>query len=423
MSFKKIFISSVLSVSVVLGSTAVSLAQDLVHTVQPGDTFWKLSQKYSVGISELMSVNNADQDTILYVGQKLVVPTGISEQKVHTVQPGDTYWIISQKYGVDVQTLLGANNATEQTVLYVGDKVIIPASKQTQEEAVYTVQAGDTYWIISQKYNVDMVKLMEYNGADENTVLYIGQKIRIPQSQSTSTPEPKEPSDPAGPSGREPYITYKSYTVEKGDNFWNISLKFGIPMTELLKVNNMNESTVLNVGDVLRIPVHHVPVQSTPGEKFGEYLDWWTAAQYVIPCGTVFEVVDFYTGKSFMAKRTTGANHADVETLTSNDTAIMKEIWGGSLSWQRRPVIIKYNGRKLAASASSMPHAGNDNAPGGVYTSWRSGDYGAGYNFDWVKNNDMNGVFDIHFPNSTRHSDGQVDEKHQENIKIAAGIN
>ena len=99
----------------------------------------------------------------------------------------------------------------------------------------------------------------------------------------------------------------------------------------------------------------------------------------------------------------------------------MKEIWGGEFSWVRRPVIIKYNGRKLAASMSSMPHAGNDAAPGGINTSWRSGNYGAGYNLDWVKNNGIDGVLDIHFLNSTRHSDGQVDQKHQDNVKISAG--
>jgi len=48
--------------------------------------------------------------------------------------------------------------------------------------------------------------------------------------------------------------------------------------------------------------------------------------------GSTFEVVDFYTGKSFFVKRTGGSNHADCETLTVKDTNIMKEIWGG-FSW------------------------------------------------------------------------------------------
>lgn len=267
----------------------------------------------------------------------------------------------------------------------------------------YTVQKGDTYWIISQKLNVPIASLMAANNATQSTVIYIGQRIKIP----TST---------------EPYITYKYYTVQKGDILWNIAIKFGIPLSELLKANNLSTSSWANIGDVLKIPVHNVPIKNTPRPQYGEALDWWTEAQYVIPIGANFEVQDFTTGKSFFARRTTGANHADCETLTAADTNKMKGIWGGSFSWIKRPVLIKYNGRKIAASMSGMPHAGNDSGAGGVWTSWRSGSYGAGTNFDWIKNNGMNGHFDIHFLNSTKHADGELDANHQANIKISAGL-
>jgi LysM repeat protein len=360
MKFKKLLISGIISASITISAAGASFAQPITYTVQPGDTFWKISEKFHVSIHELMAVNNANQYTVIYIGQKLIIPSGSAQEKIYSVQKGDTFWIISQKYNVDIHALMSANNA------------------------------------------------------NQNTILYIGQKIKIPSSGGSNTP--------TAPGSSGPYITYKNYTVKSGDYFWAIALKFGITLQELLKANNMTESTVLKAGDVLKIPVHNVPVKQTPGEKYGEYLDWWTEAQYVIPVGSVFEVVDFYTGKSFMAKRTTGANHADVETLTLSDTNKMKEIWGGAFSWVRRPVIIKFNGRKIAASAASMPHGGNDGAAGGVYTSWRSGGYGAGYNLDWVKGNGIDGVFDIHFANSTRHSNGTVDEEHQKNIRISAGI-
>lgn len=301
--------------------------------------------------------------------------------------------------------LLQANNADSNSWLNIGDKVIIPADVQTSQSATYTIRSGDTFYLISRKYSVDLAELMRLNNATESTILYIGQKIQIPQPASTK-----------------PVITYTGYTVKAGDTLWSISDKFGIPMTELLSANNMTESTWLNIGDVIKIPVHNIPVKPTPGEQYGEYLDWWSEAQYVVPTQSIFEVIDFRTGKSFRAKRTTGTKHADVETLTLKDTQVMKEIWGGALSWDRRPVIIKINGRKIAASASSLPHAGNDSAAGGSYATWRSGDYPAGYNLDWIKGNGIDGVFDIHFANSTRHSDGLSDPGHQENVKIAAGL-
>lgn len=139
---------------------------------------------------------------------------------------------------------------------------------------------------------MDIKELIAYNGANENTVLYIGQEVKIPQSGTSST-TPAETS-----TGTKPYVTYTQYTVQKGDILWDIAIKFGLPFSELLNVNNMTESSAVNIGDVIKIPVHHVPLKETPGTKYGEYLDWWTEAQYVVPVGSEFEVVDFYTGKS-----------------------------------------------------------------------------------------------------------------------------
>jgi len=330
----------------------------------------------------------------------------------YKVQSGDTFWLIAQKYGISTATLMKANNATSATILYPGNILTVPLPDQT---ATYTVVSGDTYWTISQKFGVSFAKLLQVNNATDKSWLNIGDKVIIPQASGASTTS-------APTSTSKPYITYKDYTVKAGDTVWSIANNYNIPMTDFMSANNFTASTWLTIGQVVKIPVHNIPIKPTPGDQYGEYLDWWTEAQYVVPMNSVFEVVDFYTGKSFFAKRTTGSNHADCETLTPQDTKKMKDIWGGTLSWERRPVIIKINGRKIAASCASMPHAGNDAAPGGSYTTWRSGDYGPGDNLDWVKGNGIDGVFDIHFLNSTRHVDGQIDPEHQANIKIAAGI-
>ncbi|RKD30085.1 LysM peptidoglycan-binding domain-containing protein [Thermohalobacter berrensis] len=337
----------------------------------------------------------------------------------YEVKSGDTFWKISQRYGVSLDKLMESNNATENTILYVGQKLTIP---DNNDYFYYEVKSGDTPYLISEKFGISLENLLSLNNLNQYSIIYPGDKLKIPASNKStanitnSTPSTFIPEQPRT------YITYKEHTVQPGDNFWTLSLKYGVPVKELLKVNNADTNTRLYVGDTVTIPVHNVPEMERAGEKYGEYLDWWNGAQYVIPIGATIKVIDFYTGKSFMAKRTTGASHADVEALTKEDTEKLKDIWGGNFSWVRRPVIVEYNGRKIAASASGMPHAGNDSDRGGYYTSWRSGDYGPGINLDYVKNNGMNGHFDIHFLNSQRHKDGKVDEKHQENVKIAAGI-
>ncbi|MFA7216240.1 MAG: LysM domain-containing protein, partial [Bacillota bacterium] len=96
---------------------------------------------------------------------------------VHIVSPGDTYWKISQWYGVDLTVLLDANGANGSSILYAGHSVTIPG-----KGSEYIVKAGDTYWKISQKMNVDMNELLTLNGANIGSVLYKGQSIKLPSS-------------------------------------------------------------------------------------------------------------------------------------------------------------------------------------------------------------------------------------------------
>lgn len=155
--------------------------------------------------------------------------------------------------------------------------------------------------------------------------------------------------------------------------------------------------------------------------KYGEILNW-DQAKELIPRGSDFKVIDFYTGESFMLRRSVGTNHADVETLTSEDTKRVKKVWGGDFSWDRRPVIVETKGRRIAASLAAMPHAGDENEPGGKTVNWRSLNYSRGTNLDYVKGNNMDGVMDLHFEGSKGHGNPVENVDHQNAVKIAAGL-
>ncbi|MBQ6937188.1 MAG: LysM peptidoglycan-binding domain-containing protein, partial [Clostridia bacterium] len=376
----------IISAVTALGMLSSSAFASVSYTVQKGDSYWLISQKFNTSLSSVLSANNATSNTSLNTGQKITVPSN-----TYTVQKGDTYYLIAKKCGVTLSSLLSANNATQSSVLNIGDKIKIPDSSAY---ITHTVQKGETYWTISQKYGVSLSSLLSYNGATNNSALNIGDKVKIPKSGSSSS---------SGSSS--PYVTYKTYSVQSGDTLWNIAIKHGIPYSELLETNSLTQSSKIYTGMKLTIPVHHIPIKYAPA-GYGELLDWFSEAQYVIPINTNFTIVDLATGKSFNARRTVGSGHADCEPLTASDTEIMKSIWGGSFNWNKRSVLVKYNGRTIAASAAGMLHAGNEGAPGGEWTSWRSDDYGAGINYDYVKGNNAHGHFDLHFYKSIGHSSG-----------------
>lgn len=194
-------------------------------------------------------------------------------------------------------------------------------------------------------------------------------------------------------------VSYISHTVQSGETMWAISVKYGIPMLELLKLNDLSLSSTLSLGQKLKIPVYQVPVKPTLGPQFGELLDWWTEARYVFPIGSEALITDVVTGRTFRVRHTMGGNHADSEPMTVTDAQMMKGIWGGAYAWTPRAIIVNVKGRRLAAAMHSYPHDG-----------------------DSIADNDYNGHFCIHFLNSTRHMDGLVQASMQTKVKVAAGV-
>lgn len=301
--------------------------------------------------------------------------------------------------------------------------ILTICASTTSYAAPYTIKAGDSFWKISNQFNVSLESLLKSNNANENTLIYPGQVIEIPSSGQAL----KTTITSRGNISRE---TSKSivHIVDSGDNLWILSNEYDVSIEEILKANSdIDEDSVLQIGQKINIPLSKnsaetiEDINKTVEGKYGEYLNWFDDVnKNILPIGTVFKVTDFDTGKSFTMKRTIGSYHADCEALTLEDTEIIKDIWEG-FNWTRRPVIVQTGDRLIAASMTAMPHAGVDSEDGGKYVKWRSDGYGAGTNYDYVKGNGMDGHIDIHFAGSKRHKDGKVDEKHQECIKIAAG--
>jgi LysM repeat protein len=119
-----------------------------VHVVRRGDTLAKIALRYGVSVTALSRANNLRNSNLIYVGQRLLIPTKGSvaatnnakpaantaaSGSVHVVRRGDTLAKISQRYGVSLAALRKANNIRNVNRIYVGQRLQIPgrATKQT----------------------------------------------------------------------------------------------------------------------------------------------------------------------------------------------------------------------------------------------------------------------------------------------------
>lgn len=190
--------------------------------------------------------------------------------------------------------------------------------------------------------------------------------------------------------------------------------KYGIKVDGIAGPQTFSLITRLK-GDYTELPSRG----GDPREEVDYAMPWFEGVNTFFDRGTEATVYDIDSGLSFRIKRTYGTNHADCETLTLQDTNIMRTIYGGNWSWQRRAVIVTVNGRKIAASMAGMPHAGVESKPANITVTGRSEGYGTGINLDAVKGNQMSGHFDIHFLGSRTHGTNRVDPDHKSMVRKA----
>ena len=365
----------------------------------------------------------------------LMVFQPVDGKIIYQVLPGDSLWIISQLFGTTISSLKQLNGLTGD-MIYVGQRLIVreaaavDLSLPAYTTSGATIRSGPGFnagivgylgtsvpVTITGKIN-EWYKVNTPKGSGYIYYTVIGIKQELSYNQQPGTWFDSEIAvDTSGNT-----VTYANYTVVKGDYIWILSHRFGIPDYELASANNITTNTVIYVGQQLKIPVHNIAIKKTPGTQYGEILDWYTEAQYVFSTGKTGKLIDPITGKSFNVKRTMGAGHSDTESLTDEDSKIMKEIFGGVWTWTRKALILEADGRRLAVSISGMPHAGVDGVAYLQTVANRSDNYGTGPNLDTISGNGMDGHFDLYFLNSRRHIDNKIDAPHQYNIMTAGGL-
>jgi len=133
---------------------------------------------------------------------------------------------------------------------------------------------------------------------------------------------------------------------------------------------------------------------SQPIPRPGNEWAGWPASE-----ASFFRIYDINSGRCFRAFRGSGGEHMDVVPASWRDTEIFSSIVG-SWSWDRRPIIVMYNGNLWAASMHSMPHG--------------EGVRAVGFN-----RNGHPGHFCIHFLNSRGHGSRAINAEHQAAVLTA----
>jgi lipoprotein YgeR len=104
-------------------------AEELVHVVQKGETFYAISRKYGVPADAIMSFNGIDDPDRLKLGQKIRIPD------VYHVEKGDTLYGIARKFGISFDDLLDANDLDKNAQIKAGSALYIPSPAKSPATA------------------------------------------------------------------------------------------------------------------------------------------------------------------------------------------------------------------------------------------------------------------------------------------------
>nr|WP_240343233.1 LysM peptidoglycan-binding domain-containing protein [Paenibacillus sp. ALJ109b] len=107
------------------------------------------------------------------------------------------------------------------------------------------VKKGDTLYLLSQKYNVALDKIIAANPQISNPdKLEIGMKVKIPAEPVTPKPEG----------------VLHSHKVQQGDSLWKLSQAWGVPLKDMINANpQLKNPNALLVGETVYIPSANAP--------------------------------------------------------------------------------------------------------------------------------------------------------------------
>ena len=193
-----------------------------LHTVLRGQSLYSIASMYNVSVDDIVRMNPGSEKQIR-TGETLRIPqqTTTSDGRVnrlhyHTIQPGETLYRISQMYKVSDAVICRANPGLSAANFRAGQVIVIPLTEQAatapeekpagqavDEEPdspcreMHKVKRKETVFSISREYGISEKELLDANPDVKNGKLKRGMFLCIPHKRKPTSVGKKKQSVPA----------------------------------------------------------------------------------------------------------------------------------------------------------------------------------------------------------------------------------
>lgn len=208
-------------------NTSVAFDSKFDYVVLPGETLYGISKRNGLTVDELTKANVSVLNGMLKSGQKITIPTrkGVTasnvtnassavvsgSSKYHLVEPKETKFGLSKKYGVTIEQLESLNPQIVNG-LQIGQKIAVPTS---------------------------------YKGVDE-----VAPKEIVENKTSIKVEESKVEVKPAKVNLNQDYVNYE---VQPKETLFGLSKKAGMTVSEFTELNP-KLATAVQIGMIVKMP-------------------------------------------------------------------------------------------------------------------------------------------------------------------------
>ncbi len=202
-----------------------------------------LARKGNVSLGDFLNINNIEIDHKIVVGMPYYFKKKKAKAKVyyHIVRQGETLWSISQKYGVQLKKLLMKNRLTEVTGLKEGRVLWVRHIRPDNIPIAYEEINNPDPIEIPIKTQIDQLDIQQ------NKPPIIEQiEVDSVAEEVNKVLEHPESIDSIG---------YRElmHIVKRGDTYYNIANRYNVKVLELVEWNGLTLADKLSIDQPLKV--------------------------------------------------------------------------------------------------------------------------------------------------------------------------
>ncbi|MFO8060644.1 MAG: LysM peptidoglycan-binding domain-containing protein [Bacillota bacterium] len=233
------------------------------YTIAPGDTCSRLARRFNTTVAAMVSANPFVDLDDLDEGQIICIPrqpfySACPEGNYYTIQSGDNFSDVAQKFNVSLDDMLEANPLADPEDLRPGQVICVPVAIPPaicpEGSREYTIRRGDTFFVLARRFNTTVEAIRRANPDVDPESLLIGMTICIP--------EPPAPPPSECPEGT------RQYTIEAGDTLFRLADHHNTTVDAIIDANPGIDPDRLRIGQRICLPEassEAVDVECAPG--------------------------------------------------------------------------------------------------------------------------------------------------------------